>query len=305
VDTLRRWYARGGKHLVWGGLVVVLVLAGLWCLIRMVGAVCPTVVELAVPRSLHGVFHSLGLIGQTEKAYYQNGSLCYEKHFLPFGTEWLSGSAYKPYGRWVSVSPDGRTTYHVHFPKPTGKWVEWYPSGSVYRERNWLDGERHGAWRRWNEDGTLESESHYTHDELDGKYRIWFENGVKASERFYVQGRLEGHQTQWYEDGRKRYEREIRNGQVIYRISYARDGRIAAQLRGPNPTGKWIEWYGNGQKHFEGYYLEGKRHGKWTAWYANGTLRHVTWYDQGVYHRTPPPELRAWQSRMESGESSS
>jgi len=298
---LKRWYESGGKRLVYGLIGVFAVLAGLWCVMFMVGRVCPTVLELAVPKSLHPAFYWVGLIGKTERVYYDDGGLCYEKHFLPDDTKWLYGSTYDPYGRWVSVSPDGETKYVLHFPDPTGKWVEWYPSGRLHYEENYLDGKRHGVWRGWGENGNLDFEWHYVNDKEHGKQTSYFENGIKGSEVMYENGRIQGMERRWYEDGSLRYERAVRGRERIYKISYAPDGRVAAELRGPNPTGKWVEWYGNGRKSFEGYYLEGERHGKWTSWKADGTVDSVSWYDRGVYDKTPSEELQAWQAEREGG----
>ena len=36
-------------------------------------------------------------------------------------------------------------------------------------------------------------------------------------------------------------------------------------------TGKWTEWYSDGQKSIEGEVEEGLAIGKWIEWYADGT----------------------------------
>ena len=45
--------------------------------------------------------------------------------------------------------------------------------------------------------------------------------------------------------------------------------------------GKWISWYPDGIKDYEGEYLNGERHGKSTWWRLNGNIRYESEYDNG------------------------
>lgn len=42
---------------------------------------------------------------------------------------------------------------------------------------------------------------------------------------------------------------------------------------GQTRNGRYREWYENGQKRFEGHYVDGERQGPWTEWYENGQKR--------------------------------
>ena len=51
----------------------------------------------------------------------------------------------------------------------------------------------------------------------------------------------------------------------------------------PEPfTGKWIEWYENGQKRFEDNYKNGKLHGHSICWYEDGKIDYEDNYKDGI-----------------------
>ena len=79
---------------------------------------------------------------------------------------------------------------------------------------------------------------------------------------------------------------DFSQGEPLKRVSYSPDGQIAATLLYPRPNGQWVDWYENGQKISEGYYLDGERHGKWKCWYADGRLCSIKVYNHGKLVKT-------------------
>ena len=49
-----------------------------------------------------------------------------------------------------------------------------------------------------------------------------------------------------------------------------------------NYTGKWFEWYENGNKMCEGEYKDGKQEGKWIGWYKDGTKSYEEEFKDGT-----------------------
>ena len=52
-------------------------------------------------------------------------------------------------------------------------------------------------------------------------------------------------------------------------------------LSSDNYTGKWIEWYDNGNKKEGGEFKDGEKEGKWTGWYNDGTVRYEGEFKDG------------------------
>ena len=53
------------------------------------------------------------------------------------------------------------------------------------------------------------------------------------------------------------------------------------ELNDDNYTGKYIEWYDNGNIQEEGEYKNGKKEGKWTWWWADGNKKEEGEYKNG------------------------
>ena len=47
------------------------------------------------------------------------------------------------------------------------------------------------------------------------------------------------------------------------------------------PEGKFIEYYDNGAKHFEGNFKDRKRDGKWSCWKPDGKLAYSVLFSNG------------------------
>lgn len=47
-------------------------------------------------------------------------------------------------------------------------------------------------------------------------------------------------------------------------------------------TGNWIEWYSNGHKLEEGYYVNRQRIGQWTRWNYDKTTKNIRYYEKGI-----------------------
>jgi antitoxin component YwqK of YwqJK toxin-antitoxin module len=65
-----------------------------------------------------------------------------------------------------------------------------------------------------------------------------------------------------------------------------------------NDLRKLIEYWPNGNKFYESYWLNGKRHREdgpaRQGWYENGTKQREIYYLNGKYHREDGPAYQSW-----------
>ena len=78
-----------------------------------------------------------------------------------------------------------------------GLYQEWYPSGNLKQETNYVSGKRNGMNREWFETGKLKSEMTYVDNVLTGHFRSWYETGKIREKKQYLKG-VPPHTDQWY-----------------------------------------------------------------------------------------------------------
>lgn len=90
---------------------------------------------------------------------------------------------------------------------------EWYPSGGVWIEGAYEDGQRTGPWReRW-PDGTLRFEGTYKHGALDGVETWYYPGGQMEWQIGRVAGRRDGEERWWHDNGELRRIGSYRDGE--------------------------------------------------------------------------------------------
>jgi antitoxin component YwqK of YwqJK toxin-antitoxin module len=58
-----------------------------------------------------------------------------------------------------------------------GKWVEYYESGSVSWEGNWVDGKKEGKGVYYYESGEVKLEGNYVDGKFEGKWVRYYQSG--------------------------------------------------------------------------------------------------------------------------------
>jgi antitoxin component YwqK of YwqJK toxin-antitoxin module len=264
--------------------VPVSAVCGLYLALYALNLLLPIVPELVTPPELYPLMFKLGLIGHTEKAYYDSGRLRYEKGWVPGQVNLLYGSLYNRFGQWQSFSPDGRVTCTVTFPGATGKWIEWHANGNMALETHYEDGKIHGTQKHWLEDGSRLWEEDFEHGVRNGRRLQWYPNGVLMDEAHFASGEADGKWTYWYPDGKKREERQYDADKKCGTWkSYGPNGELSAELEFPHANGRWVEWYENGVKALDGEYVDGREHGDWSTWGYDGKVEKITTYDHGSF----------------------
>lgn len=69
-----------------------------------------------------------------------------------------------------------------------GPYREYYPSGALATEGQFVDDEQQGRWRSWYEDGSPETLSHWRDDVPHGLYRLWAPDGAVLESRCLQDG---------------------------------------------------------------------------------------------------------------------
>lgn len=130
-----------------------------------------------------------------------------------------------------TCTADGRCTHYRFYPftaqlrsavqsskTPAGDehyvWRrEWYPSGGMWIEGRYIDGERSGDWREHWPDGTLRFEGTYKNGALGGVETWYYANGQKEWQVGRLAGRRDGEERWWHENGELRRVGSYRSGE--------------------------------------------------------------------------------------------
>jgi antitoxin component YwqK of YwqJK toxin-antitoxin module len=200
----------------------------------------------------------------------------------------------------------------------TGKFMSWYPNGSIKIEGNYDAGYKVGNWIEYYENGNIKSEKEYSFDVLDGKYieyangnyeckncdnsshiqvsgryiknrknGIWIENysnGFVKSRGEYIDYCKNGQWTYWDPTGKKRAEVNYENDKVKGNfVLYYENGqkKLKGEFINEHLTGSCYVWHDNGMKKIEMYILNDNLHGKYIYWYSNGVKCQESDFDNG------------------------
>jgi antitoxin component YwqK of YwqJK toxin-antitoxin module len=147
------------------------------------------------------------------------------------------------------------------------------PSGTL----TWCarsDGTKHGAWTEWYSTGTIKTQGQYVDGKMDGLWTTFQTDGNKLDEGQYRAGRKVGTWTTWDdEDGSLQRESEHRvDSDEVTWTAFRPDGtkRATGTSRGGQEYGPYQEWHGNGKLAAEGTYERGQKVGVWSYWDADG-----------------------------------
>jgi antitoxin component YwqK of YwqJK toxin-antitoxin module len=147
------------------------------------------------------------------------------------------------------------------------------------------DGKRQGFWREFYPTGELKSEGNYINSKQDGVWKFYFENQKIEVEGRYANGKKEGVWHWYYPNGAMLQEENWRQGQLDGDfIEYDGSGSVSvkgAYLEGTE-EGEWFYIQGNAIE--KGVYNDGMRTGLWTTHWRNGGVISEIEYDQDFFH---------------------
>jgi antitoxin component YwqK of YwqJK toxin-antitoxin module len=145
-----------------------------------------------------------------------------------------------------------------------GTYKEFYPSGKLFVEGQYEDGDPVGEWTYWHENEKKNRTDVYESGELNGRWEVYRDDGSLEAEREFKVGQRHG---EWivYDD----------TGKVPLQKMHYQDGK---------PHGKWQEWYASGSPKGEYNFENGERTGEAIEWFEDGRERARASYRDGKLH---------------------
>ena len=113
---------------------------------------------------------------------------------------------------------------------------EYYESGKLKVEANYMNGEPEGITMVYYESGALRSEANFTKGKLDGINKLYHESGTLGAEINFKNGVQDGITRVYYENGTIKYIDTYKNSQHIDRQSFDPDGKLIPDQLMPRDT---------------------------------------------------------------------
>jgi antitoxin component YwqK of YwqJK toxin-antitoxin module len=147
-----------------------------------------------------------------------------------------------------------------------GFYREYYKSGQLFAEGQYLRGRQQGDWTFYHENGTADRKVRFENGLPDGEVDVYRDDGTLAIKRVFAKGKRTG---AWVT-----YDR---TGKQPLREENYEDGE---------PNGLWKSYFSSGQLQREIPIKNGKRDGLAREWNADGSERGELSYVDGVLDGT-------------------
>jgi antitoxin component YwqK of YwqJK toxin-antitoxin module len=146
--------------------------------------------------------------------------------------------------------------------KRQGLWKEFYPTGEIKSEGNYVNSNKEEVWKFYFENQKIEVKGKYKNGKKEGTWYWYYPNGELLQEENWSKGKLDGAFFEYNE-----------NGEIIVKGAYFEG----------TEEGEWLYIQGNAIE--KGVYYDGMRTGLWTTkWRENGTPISEIEYDQNLFN---------------------
>jgi antitoxin component YwqK of YwqJK toxin-antitoxin module len=157
----------------------------------------------------------------------------------------------------------------------SGEWIEYYDApDKIGKKGNYVDGKQEGMWEYRYENGKLRKVIHYRNDDRHGSYKEWHESGNLRYEGQYVKGNKSGEWIEYYDAPDKiRNKGNYVDGKQEDRwVLWHENGKVSNVIyyRNNDRHGNYKEWYKSGNLRYEGQYVKGNKSGQWIQWHDTG-----------------------------------
>lgn len=185
--------------------------------------------------------------------------------------------------------------------KPEGYWKTYYETGILKSEGNRKNHLLDSTWRFYSEEGVLQKEIAYRENKRSGPTLTFTTEGFLLTKENFEADIKQGNSFSYFPEGTVRrqtpFEKGLRHGTGY---EYGKDSRVVSIFvfennytkqrqeinrkdRNGKKTGKWIEFYDNGEISLEGYYRDGMRNGYFREYDRRGVMVSTTkWRDDKV-----------------------
>lgn len=156
-----------------------------------------------------------------------------------------------------------------------GKWKEYYVSGELKAEGEYIDGRRNGDWVFYHQNGKVEQKGKFLKGaKPSGKWLWFYESGNLLREETFLNGMEEGTMTEYNDSGRVITQGAYVDGEKEGAWkSEDGDVREEGSYKNGQKDGEWKIVFLNGKPAFEGKYIDGNPDGKHTYYFDNGKVR--------------------------------
>ena len=181
--------------------------------------------------------------------------------------------------------------------KRQGYWKEFYPTGELKSEGNYIDSKQDGGWKFYFENQKIEVTGRYKNGKKEGTWYWYYPNGELLQEENWIGGKLDGEFLEYDENGntivKGEYLEDTEEGEWFYVQGHAVEKGIYYDgMR----TGVWTtKWREDGKPISEIEYDQNLCNGKFTLYYNNGNIRETGKYSGGE-------RVGVWNLYDESGE---
>jgi|GEM_PF-1883616 len=125
----------------------------------------------------------------------------------------------------------------------------------------------------------------YNHGRRDGEWQLFASDGLRMAISHYREGKKVGDWAGWYSDGAPRYHRSFDSEGKPHRTEWQnyRNGQREFEGRWVNGQrdGRWQRWTRRGHRISDGTHKAGRRHGPWKTFDSQGREAGVTFYERG------------------------
>lgn len=164
-----------------------------------------------------------------------------------------------------------------------GKWKEYYPSGELRAEGEYIDGRRNGDWVFYHQNGKIEQKGKFLKGAKPSGNWVWYyESGNLLREEKFTAGLEEGTMTEYNDSGRLITKGDYVEGEKEgLWMSEDGDVREEGNYKNGQKDGIWKTHYKSGKLAFEGKFVDGTPDGKHTYYHDNGRLKEEGSYAMG------------------------
>ena len=195
--------------------------------------------------------------------------------------------------------------------KRDGLFTGWYQNGQKKFEETWKNGKKYGEsfeyyqngevlvyndgvliWNVFNQNPKKEVHEYYTGSKEvfkvleidDGKEKLvgfkgFYNNGQKWFESSVLEEGGDGLTIEWYENGQRK-DIESRKDSESFSIEWCENGnKDYINITYSEGNRDFTDYWCNGNKYLEGFWIDGKQDSLWTWWYENGQKGFVLKFD--------------------------
>lgn len=208
----------------------------------------------------------------------------YKRFFYPNGKIASEGllKNNKPEGLWKSYYVTGIKKSEGVWKnnKLDSVWIFYNQMGDTTEKINYLLGKKNGYYYKYytgfDHENTIKSKELYVNDKRNGKAVKYYENGAMYSEIPYSQDKKHGIALEYSKEGKIITVIRYRRNEIVVREEINRLNKEGRK------TGKWQEFYDNGNVKEERNYSEGKLDGYVKRYNEEGKLLTAIKYKNGV-----------------------